>query len=353
MNTSTFLPKNNRREHLLLLVFLLFCSLSGVSQEYTPFARVMFYNVENLFDTQDDPATSDNEFLPNGKKHWTNTRYYQKQNRIAQVIIAAREDDYPDVIGLCEIENQEVLESLLFFTPLNKLGYKIIHKESPDPRGIDVAFLYRNGKFRPLCYEAIPLINSKGHALKTRDILYVKGILGSDTLHFFVNHWPSKYGGISATKLSRATAASTLRAKTDSILKLNNQSRIIIMGDFNDTPLDASIKEVLGAKSPETNQAMPDSLYNLALPLAQKGKGSNKFQGKWSLIDQIMVSGSLLDKTKGKTIAGSFQLFSPDFLLENDEANLGKKPNRTYAGYKYHGGFSDHLPVTVELLRKK
>jgi hypothetical protein len=308
----------------------------------------MFYNVENLFDTQNDPEKNDEEFLPDGNRRWTNTRFLQKINHISQVIVAAGEGDYPSVIGLSEIENQDVLESLLFHTSLGKLDYQVIHKESPDNRGIDVAFLYRKTRFKPLFFEAVPVKNTKDDKFKTRDILYVKGLIGSDTIHFFVNHWPSKSGGIGATKPLRALAASTLRLKTDSLLNLNKNCNIIIMGDFNDTPSDVSVKDVLGAKSPnEINSS--NALYNLAIPLAIKGKGTNKFQGKWSLIDQIIVSGNLLNGNRLKTSTGLFQIFSPDFLLENDETYLGKKPFRTYSGFKYNGGFSDHLPVLLDL----
>jgi hypothetical protein len=308
----------------------------------------MFYNVENLFDTQNDLEKDDDDFLPEGSRHWTESRFFQKINHISQVILAAGEEDFPSVIGLCEIENQNTLESLLFHTQLGKLGYQIIHKESPDSRGIDVAFLYRKTKFIPLLYEIIPVKSHIDKDFRTRDILYVKGMIGEDTLHFFVNHWPSKYGGIGATKPLRTLAASTLRMKTDSLLNLNKLSKIIIMGDFNDSPSDVSIRGVLGVKSPD-EIISPNNLYNLALPLAQKGKGTNKYRGKWFMIDQIMVSGNLLNGKKLKTSPELFQIFSPDFLLENDETNLGKMPNRTYSGFKYHGGFSDHLPVLVDL----
>jgi predicted extracellular nuclease len=354
MNISTFLKRKNKItvEHLFCFLILLFSSFQSQSQQTNPAVRVMFYNVENLFDTTDDPSTNDEEFLSEGNRRWTNTRFFQKINHISQVILAAGEGDYPTVIGLCEIENQDVLESLLFHTPLGKLDYQIIHKESPDKRGIDVAFLYRKNKFKPLLFTTIPVVNPRDKEFRTRDILYVKGIIGADTIHFFVNHWPSKYGGIGATKPLRALAASTLRFKTDSLLNLNKRSNIVIMGDFNDTPTDASVKEVLGAKSPG-EVITSNSLYNLALPLAQKGKGTNKYRGKWSLIDQVIVSGNLLTGGRIKTTPEMFQIFSPDFLLENDETNLGKKPNRTYDGFKYHGGFSDHLPVLIDLFSEK
>ena len=350
MNTSIFPKRKNRFPFIVCLLILLIPAYLSQAQQTSSTFRIMFYNVENLFDTKNDPEKNDDEFLPEGNRHWTNTRFFQKINHISQVIVAAGEGDYPSVIGLSEIENQDVLESLIFHTPLGKLDYQIIHRESPDNRGIDVAFLYRKSRFKPLFFDAIPVKNPKDDKFKTRDILYVKGVIGSDTIHFFVNHWPSKSGGIGATKPLRALAASTLRLKTDSLLNLNNRSNIIIMGDFNDTPSDVSIKVALGAKSPDETISL-NSLYNLAAPLALKGKGTNKYRGKWSLIDQIIVSGNLLIGKKLKTFPKLFQIFSPDFLLENDEPNLGMKPYRTYSGFKYNGGFSDHLPVLLDLKR--
>lgn len=308
----------------------------------------MFYNVENLFDTIDDPNKNDNEYLPKGMRHWNGYRYFQKLNRIAQVIIAAGEGDPPAIVGLCEIETRNVLESLLDQTALWKLDYEIIHHESPDNRGIEVAFLYRKKLFTPLYYQAIPIVNHKDSNFKTREILYVKGLLNSDTVHFFVNHWPSKFGGISVSKPLRALAALTLKAKTDSLFRANPQSNIIIMGDFNDGPFDKSISEKLRAKP--LIEPLPEQLYNMAYPLAKQGKGTNKFRAKWDLIDQFIVSSNLITGKGLHTTPSSFYIFSPPFLLEKDKNYLGEKLNRTYIGYKYHGGFSDHLPIILELV---
>lgn len=307
----------------------------------------MFYNVENLFDTIDDPHKNDNEFLPNGNRHWNGYRYYQKLNRISQVIIAAGEENFPAVIGLSEIENRLVLESLLTFTPLKKLGYEIIHHESPDSRGIEVAFLYRKELFTPQFYQTIPINNGKNGELKTREILYVKGLLGTDTVHFFINHWPSKFGGISVSKPLRKLAASTLKTKTDSLFRENQQNNIVIMGDFNDTPFDNSISVILGAKP--LKEPIPKQLYNLAYPLAKQGRGTNKFRTKWDMIDQFIVSSNLITGKGLHCAPASFSIFAPPFLLEKDKNNLGDKLNRTYIGYTYHGGFSDHLPIILEL----
>ncbi len=308
----------------------------------------MFYNVENLFDTFDEPGKIDEEFLPDEMRHWTPYRYNQKLTRISQVIMAAGKGNLPVVTGLCEIENRLVLEELLSHTPLGKMGYKIIHKESPDRRGIDVGMLYRVDIFKPLMYNAIPVVKPSDTTFHTRDILHVKGIIKTDTLNIFVNHWPSKYGGVAETIPLRALAAQTLKNYTDSLMQNNTNCKIIIMGDFNDSPFDVSLANVLGALSPEL-PIKNISLYNLALEEAKKGTGTNKYQGKWEMIDQVIVNGTLL-KSKGlHVINQGFRVFSPAFLLEKDQTYTGQKPFRTYIGFKYNNGFSDHLPVLLEL----
>jgi endonuclease/exonuclease/phosphatase family metal-dependent hydrolase len=333
---------------LLIYLAILPVFLKGESPSSKKF-KVMFYNVENLFDIEDDPQTLDNEFLPEGERFWNERKFYLKLQRIYQVIVAAGEWTQPTVIGLCEIENRNALESLLHHTPLGKMGYRIIQQESPDRRGIDVALLYREDQFQPISFKAVHVKNPQDKNFKTRDILYVKGSIESDTLHFFVNHWPSKYGGVVETKPLRALAARTLRTISDSILSTNKYSKIIIMGDFNDSPFDESITQHLKAKTTFDTISSID-LYNLSFQTASKGIGSNKYQGKWELIDQFFVSGSLITpKKKLSTKQESFNVFDADFLLEDDKNYLGKKPFRTYTGFKYNNGFSDHLPVTIDL----
>lgn len=311
--------------------------------------KVLFYNVENLFDTEDDPKTTDEEFLPNGERHWNNKKLKSKLNKVSQVIIASGEGNLPAVIGLCEVENQQVLDLLLSETSLGKLGYKYIHKESPDERGIDVALLYHSDTFKPISYSTFPVTDDKDSSFKTRDILQVCGQIGGDTLQLFVNHWPSKYGGIVATKRHRNLAATTLRNAVDSVLASNNKVKLIVMGDFNDSPIDESITHFLKAQPP-TNIIDNAELYNLAYSKSIEGLGSNKYQGKWELIDQIMVSGALLNASHGlRTSLNHFNIIDLPFLLEDDKTYLGKKPYRTYVGFKYHNGFSDHLPVVLKL----
>ena len=334
----------------LFLLGALFLHLKLFSQNsLEDHYRIMFYNVENLFDTEDDPKTIDEEFLPKGDRYWNNKKFYTKLNRISQVVIAAGQGQLPIIVGLCEVENQKVLDLLLYKTPLGKLGYKIIHKESPDERGIDVAMLYKKEVFRPLSYRVYQVTNSKDPSFKTRDILYVTGLLATDTLHVFVNHWPSKYGGTVETKPERALAANTLRAAVDSIFRINAASKIIIMGDFNDSPFDESITQHLKPVT-EFESIINSELYNLAYSKAKENLGTTKFHGKWDLIDQMMVSGALLKSDSGLlTKPELFKIFNAPFLLEEDKTYLGKKPFRTYEGFKYHNGFSDHLPVLLDL----
>ena len=348
MNESKIKKKINLPSLFFLGILLLICRSSFGSSLVDSTYKVMFYNVENLFDTEDDPTVLDEEFLPEGERHWDNHKFYLKLKKIFQVIMAAGKGSPPTIIGMSEIENQKVLELLLHTTPLGKMGYKIVHKESPDRRGIDVALLYREDQFHPISYQTFPVVNPDNNDFRTRDILYVKGIIAVDTLHFFVNHWPSKYGGVIETKPLRALAAETLKCITDSLLTQNNNSKIIMMGDFNDSPFDESISKYLGAHS-DFDSIKTNLIYNLAFELATEGKGSNKYQGKWELIDQILVSGSMLSKTGIHTSASSFQIFDAPFLLEKDKTYLGEKPFRTYAGFKYNNGFSDHLPVLIEL----
>lgn len=346
---TSALKKKRKIKQLLLFTLLLCLSLSAKPQEDK--FRLMFYNVENLFDTHDDSLKNDEEFLPRGDRYWNNTKLNKKLNRITQVVLAAGQGTLPVLIGMCEVENHRVLEQLLHQTPLRQLGYRLIHCESPDRRGIDVALIYLNDVFVPLSYQTIGIHDQRFPDLRTRDLLYAKGLLAGDTLHVFVNHWPSKYGGLLETKPLRALTAETVRTAVDSILNLNAESKIVLMGDFNDSPFDESIQDHLGALT-SLHPVDQQCIYNMAFPLANAGKGSYKYQGSWSMIDQMMVSGELLQSNRGlSTHPDHFSIFSPAFLLEPDKTYLGNKPFRTYTGFKYNDGFSDHLPILLDLYR--
>ncbi len=317
--------------------------------------RAMFYNTENFFDTIDDPKTDDNEFLPNAKRHWTGKRYYNKLNNIYKVLISSGFQP-PSIIGLCEIENKRVLNDLTQKTPLGKFNYHYIHRDSPDPRGIDVALLYRFDQFKPLKIEFIRLFFPFDTARKTRDILYVKALAFKiDTIHVFVNHWPSRMKGYARSMPYRETAAKTLRFKIDSLFHVSPKIKILIIGDFNDEPDDISVLNDLKAIK-ITNPVKNSVLYDLSAKWIDniQNIGTIKFKDKWQIFDQIIVSGNIINSSsKGlRCNPNSAKIYSADFLLKNDKNDSGKTPYRTYNGYKYTGGFSDHLPVYVDLCVK-
>ena len=308
--------------------------------------RVMFYNVENMFDPAEDSTKSDDEYQPDGMRGWSYSRLKHKQVNVAKVALAVGGWEPPGLIGLCEVENRKVLNGLIYDTPLKNFGYKLVHYESPDPRGIDVALLYRPDKFKVLYSRPVRIHFPFDTASRTRDVLYVKGIACKrDTLHVFVNHWPSKFGGAMETIPKRNYVASVVRSKVDSLLSADHDAKILVMGDLNETPAEEGVSQVLKARMDSVNLG-PNDLYNM---LAGAGlswkKGTIKFREEWETIDHMIVSVPLLKHTTPH----SLHIFDAPFLLMDDEAWFGKKPFRTYYGAKYIGGFSDHLPVYMDL----
>jgi predicted extracellular nuclease len=338
------------RRRLSLLLLLVFSSLILAQQPEKRNFKVMCYNVENYFDVVDDSLTNDQEFLPNGLRGWTTAKYQQKQANIAKVITAIGGWEAPALVGLCEIESRKGLVDLTRYSGLKNLKYKFLHHESPDARGVDVALLYQPNQFKPIHDEAIGIHFPGSPHSKTRDILFVSGLVPSgDTLHLFVCHFPSRLGGALESEGKRVYVASVLRAKVDSILKATPHPNIIIMGDFNDYPVNKSINETLAAQDPSTDSILPDTLYNLMYRLHKNGKGTNKHNGEWGALDQLIVSGELLETNQRfYTQDRDAHIFEADFLLENDPQFLGKQPFRTYVGMKYHHGFSDHLPIYAD-----
>lgn len=318
--------------------------------------RIMFYNCENLFDIFDDSLKRDDDFTPEGAKHWNYRKYQKKISNIAKVITAVGGWQPPEIVGVCEIENRYVLESITQFSPLKKHNYQIVHRESPDRRGIDVGLLYLPDRFKPIDYEAVRVNFPPELGKKTRDILYVKGeTVKHDTLHIFVNHWPSRWGGQMETDAKRMFVASIVRHKADSIFETNPKANIIIMGDLNDFPEDRSLMESLKCKVDFDGEYIDNELYNLAYYLQEeKGKFSHRYQGEGGILDQIIVSGALFNpKNSIQTTKDNANVFDADFLLEDDEMFVGKKPFRTYIGMRFHDGYSDHLPVYIDLFHKK
>lgn len=318
--------------------------------------RVMFYNVENLFDTINDPLINDEEFLPEGRYKWSAERYQAKLNQLARVISAPDAGNLPAVIGLCEIENHQVLNDLVQNPEFSGINYRIVHFDSPDGRGIDVALLYRSQLFTPVHSAALPVRTPFDLDFRTRDILYVQGIAGSsDTLHIYVNHWPSRRGGSEVSEPKRVRAAEVLRNHLDSVAQHFVDFQAIIMGDLNDEPADKSVSEVLGAVAPGNKpSAAPQNpvLLNYAQTIPA-GEGTYYYwrDKKWNVLDHMILTLSLADSTGSMVIRpGSFQVIKPDWLLKEDQGVM--IPFSTFAR-DYQGGFSDHLPVVIELTQKE
>lgn len=313
---------------------------------------VMFYNVENLFDTADNPDTEDEEFTPESEKAWDMERYEKKLDDIASVIRAVNSDELPEIVGLCEVENRKVLEDLVQTRDLKRGNYAIVHHESPDTRGIDCALLYNMQEFRVLSSEAIPVHFPFDSSLTTRDILYVEGkTADNETLHLFVNHWSSRYGGQRESEPKRIYCAVTLRKAVDRIMNRQPEAKIIIMGDFNDEPTNRSVFEMLLANNKRKN-AGDRELYNLMYDAHNvRGEGSYNYRGNWNMLDQIIVSRTLLTDTRGWHCGyEDGRILKAEFLLYHDEERQEYVPSRTYGGPNYYGGFSDHLPVYVTLV---
>jgi predicted extracellular nuclease len=337
-----------------LIATIFICNQPATAQQEkatTGEFKIMFYNVENLFDPFDDTLKNDNEFLPTGIRGWTWKKFERKLQNTSKVIITAGGWRPPEIVGFCEVENRFALIQLLKRTPLEPFGYQIVHHESPDARGIDVGLIYRPDRFTLIYDRAIPVFFEGESVATTRDILYVKGLVpGGDTLHLFVNHWPSKYGGAAATIPRRRDAAIALKTVTDSISAVNPLASIVIMGDFNDEPTDESLAIHLGAKFGKADTT-GFYLYNLMHELMGKWDiGSNKFREQWSIIDQFIVSSPMLNKTSGVRLSGKrAEIFRAPFLLEDDKNFNGTRPFRTFNGPTYLGGFSDHLPILLYL----
>jgi len=311
--------------------------------------KIMCYNVENYFDCVDDSLTDDSEYLPTGMRGWNTTKYLKKQNNIGKVITAIGGWEAPALVGLCEVESDKCLFDLTHYSGLRSLNYKFLHHDSPDARGVDVALLYQPGKFKPIHDEAIRINFPQAPFSKTRDILFVSGIIPtSDTLHVFVCHFPSRLDGELESEDRRMYVASVVRSKVDSLFSVSKHPNIVIMGDFNDYPTNKSLLVVLKAK-PLTCTISDKDLYNLMYKMQSEGKGTNKHLGEWGVLDQMIVSGNLLNTAQSLfTIQSDAHIFDADFLLEDDKAFLGKQPFRTYIGMKYHDGFSDHLPIYTD-----
>lgn len=337
---------------VLITTILILSACNNQKKKHVKTVTLAFYNVENLFDTINDPSINDEEFLPEGKQKWDTEKYLHKIENLSNALLSIDTLNPPALIGLAEVENREVLEELISLSDLKKYNYKIIHKNSPDRRGIDVALIYRPELFEPEINEWIKITFPTDPEYTTRDILYSRGkILDDEIIHIFVNHWTSRYGGAEATEPNRKYLGALLKAKSDSILADDSNARIIIMGDLNDNPTDASLTNSLGALALSEN-IESENLYNISLEKYEKGEGT-LFYRSWDLFDQFVVSGSLLKENAAvKLKSKDIQIHKPEWVLFEDNKGI-KRPNRTASGGRYYGGYSDHLPVYIVLTEGK
>ena len=343
------------RKIFSVVLVLFFSAVFVHGQRFRGDRVIAFYNLENLFDTINTPEIRDGEFTPEGSKKWNAEKYEQKLNNISKVILgisgAEGKKGGPSVIGLCEVENEDVLRDLINRTPLGKSGYSIVHHQSPDWRGIDVALLYREKHFVPDTSVSQPVYlfdPVTGRRIATRDQLLVSGYLDGEKIFFIVNHWPSRWGGAMYSQPMRIAAAQVCRHIVDSVQKVDSLAKIIIMGDLNDDPDNLSVKYYLNAcGTPDSLKA--GQLYNCTYSIFKEGTGSLKYKGVWNLFDQFIVSSELLNSSKGFRVKKT-EVFKPGYLIEQ-EGDYKGYPLRTYAGKKHLGGFSDHLPTYIVLTK--
>ena len=340
--------------HIITLVIVLCSLFTGLSAQEKDHV-VLFYNVENLFDTLKSPGVIDDEFTPTGAKQWDGVKYRKKLDRLEEVFygVASAAKAFPAIIGLAEIENRNVLEDIVSLKKLQKAKYQIAHYDSPEARGVDVALLYRPDLF---AYEGSAPVRTVVPSLpdfKTRDILMVWGTIGGERFCFFVCHWPSRRSGQQSSEFLRVAAAQCVRQAADSMMRVHPGIKIAVMGDMNDDPVDKSLLSVLGAKGSAAETPADTGFFNPFYEMFKKGFGSLAYNDGWNLFDNIVVNGALLNGAKGtlalkKAGNGKYygNIFSRPFLLQKS-GQYKNYPLRTYVGNNFQNGYSDHLPTYI------
>ena len=338
------------KKTVLMLCMALF-AIGTISAQEQPYA-VVFYNLENLFDIYNDPETHDDEFTPEGVKQWTQLRYEKKLWNMERVLfdIAAQKKDYPIVIGVSEIENRKVLEDLISQPKLRGGNYRICHYDSPDARGVDVAFLYRSDVFKLEGSDNIKLHVEGLPNFRTRDLVVMWGTIEDEPFYFLVSHWPSRLGGKEASQFKRDACAKQIREIKDSLIAQNPATKVIVMGDLNDDATDASIVEVMGAKG-KVEELQPGDFFNPYNEMLRAGLGTLAYQDEWNLFDNICVTENLVNAErgtlriiKGKKFYGN--IFTRPYMLQL-EGQYKNYPLRTFVTNNFQNGFSDHFPVYI------
>jgi hypothetical protein len=337
-----------------LAIFLFFSVTVSAQNLDTLF--VAFWNLQNLFDTVDDPVKDDDGFLPAGEMEWTEERLDKKMYNLARVIRIMNNNEGPDLLGFCEVENELVIK-LMLEKYLNDLNYKIAYLESPDNRGIDNGLIYRTTEFRLLNVQADTVHLPDGEATR---LIFGANLLNKNDakLTVFVNHWPSRRGGREETEPKRIVAAKTQRKAVDRIFKTDRSSRIFILGDFNDDPVNVSLLDYLKAHPIKCDSIRAEfefewkaELFNLSYQSFEDGAGSYKYRDTWNMLDQIVISGSLLTDDKFHYICSSFKVHKPNYIVTQTGDYEGT-PFPTFGGRKHLGGYSDHFPVTAKFILK-
>lgn len=345
-----------------LLTIIIFLSLgfsSAIAQKEAKqkykIATIGFYNLENLFDTINDPLINDEEFLPTGTKLYTGKVYKDKLNNLSQVISQLALEETGDgvaILGVAEIENKTVLDDLVIQPKLKDRNYQIVHYNSPDQRGIDVGLLYNPKYFKVIESSSlnVPLTNPDGSYYATRDVLWVYGLFHGEPMHVFVNHWPSRRGGEEASAPGRALAAGVAKAKIDSIRIKSPNAKIILMGDLNDDPLSPSVTEVIQATD-DSASIKSTQMFNPWTSYYKKGIGTLAYNDAWNLFDQVIISPSFLNQQQKGFFFQKAVIFNRPYLLQKSGRYKGY-PLRTYDFDIYMSGYSDHFPVYIVLLKK-
>ncbi|AEM70153.1 Endonuclease/exonuclease/phosphatase [Allomuricauda ruestringensis DSM 13258] len=340
---------------LICLLVLISTSLYGQKSKTYTLRTIAFYNCENLFDTVNDSLTFDDDRTPEGRYHWTEERYLQKVENLSNVISkigAETSKTSPDIVGLCEVENRDVLEDLVQHPNLREKNYGIIHFDSPDARGIDVALLYKKASFIPSSFKShrLLLFDEMSERKYTRDQLVVGGTMDRENIYFIVNHWPSRRGGAAKSSPLRVRAALLNKRIIDSIQELDLDAKIIAMGDLNDDPIDDSLKKILKTKG-KIRQLDSISLYNPMEAMFKKGVGSLAYRDKWNLFDQMFFTANLVTEDRTALSFWKAGIFAPSFI-RTEKGRFKGYPLRTYSGGSYTAGYSDHFPSYLFLLKE-
>jgi len=341
----------------LLVFFLLLFPFSGLYAQSYKAGLIAFYNLENLFDTIDNEGVLDEEFTPEGLDRWTGEKYRHKLDNMALAISRIGEGDGwkggPAVMGVSELENRQVLEDLIAHPALKESGYQIVHYDSPDLRGVDVALLYRTRFFKVTASSSneLKIFDEKGERVFTRDQLVVSGIFDGEPMHFIVNHWPSRSGGEMTTRPRRNAAADLTRHLADSLLAIDGKAKVFVMGDLNDDPSNESLRKHLKA-SADPDDVKEGEMFNCMYPLYKKGIGSLYYRDGLNLFDQIIITPALLGKDYSSYKFYQTRVFNSQFLVQKDGQYKGY-PLRTLVGTVFQGGFSDHFPVYVLIVKNQ